>query len=166
MDARVLLVTGSRVLADTLAARAATRSRVAWAIANFTPALLVHGAAVGADELAEAEAKDLGLDLLAFPAEAGRPMPTGELASAALSDAEQERAWTYPMRKPLARNATMVEFCAHLRDVLHAKVAVLALHAPWSLTGGTAHTVELATAARFRVKPWKCPAAFGPQGGR
>lgn len=166
MDARVLLVTGSRVLADTLAARAATRSRVAWAIAGFAPAILVHGAAVGADELAEAEAQALGLDTIAFPAEAGRPMPTGELASAALSDAEQERVWTYPTRKPFARNATMVEFCAHLRDVLHAKVAVLALHAPWSITSGTAHTVERATTARLRVKPWTCPAAFGPRVGR
>lgn len=162
MDARVLLITGSRVLAGTISARAATRSRVAWAIANYAPDLLVHGAAVGADELAEAEAHALGLATLAFPAEAGRPLPTGEIASDVLSDASQDREWTYPARKPLARNAAMVDFCVHLRDVLHAKVAVLALHAPWSGTGGTQHTVELAKAARLRVQSWTCPAAFAP----
>lgn len=163
MDARVLLVTGSRVLGATLSAKAATRARVAWAIARLGPAMLVHGAAAGADELAESEAQALGIDTLAFPVELGHPMPTGELATAALSDAEQERAWTYPPRKPLVRNATMVEFCAHLRDVLHAKVAVLALVAPWSETGGTRHTTEKAEALGFRVRSWVCPASFAPR---
>lgn len=163
MKGRVLVVTGSRALADTFGARAAAHARVAWAMARLGPSLLIHGAAVGADELAEAAALALGVDSLAFPAATGFPVARGEVAQGALFDATEERDWTWAAGKPLSRNAAMIAFAAHLRDGLGAKVAVLALVAPWSKTGGTHDTMDRATVAGLRVRPWTCPAEFGPQ---
>jgi hypothetical protein len=62
---------------------------------------------------------------------------------------------------PLARNRHMVDALACLSD--EWTVRVLALTAPWSKTGGTAHTAKLARGAGLDVETIDCPREHGPR---
>lgn len=161
MTARVLLVTGSRALADTPQAEEWARAELARRITVETVDNVVAGDARGPDEWAHEIAAKASLrherwclggavelrhhNLRWLPE--GAPIPTTH-------DAWAQRA--------LARNRAMVEHTALSPE----GVRVLALLASWSRTRGTQHTMRLAREHGLPVEVLTCPEAHGPQGGR
>lgn len=161
MTARVLLVTGSRALADTPAAEAWSRTEIARAIADYAPTMVVAGDARGPDTWAAEAARALifqrwqvngyvatrGQRINAF-----RPWPESQ----AVAD---------PRRRPLERNRVMVRAMAERvreRDL----VSVLALTASWATTHGTEHTAARAREWGLMVDARDCPRDLGPGGAR
>ena len=158
-----LLVTGSRALTDTPAAREWARAALR---AQRTPSLsrVVAGDARGPDEWAHGPWSigawmdrwclngDVRVGLGSewwterrwLPADAPRPSSHGEWAARAL-----------------ARNAAMVADVAR-----RGNARCVALLAPWSRTRGTQHTMRLAREHGIAVEVLACPAEHGPRGAR
>lgn len=164
----VLLVTGSRRLADTPAALRWARAAILRAVADCLERTDVLRVVVGDAEGADSEAEDIARALnVAFP---GVTYSVFRLDGTVLhGDRENERWTDLPRpekgtpeapRWPLKRNAAMVA-----RVARRVRVTVLALKAPWSETDGTGHTARLAAEAKLPVARLTCPRALGPNGG-
>lgn len=174
----ILLVTGSRAWdADRRSARWA-RDRIArWVLGHWhdnvslgaAMEVVAHGDAPGPDTYADEIADALLIPRVVFPLGGwGTPVlrdreghdrrrQKGRL----LRDAE---SWRFPSGDPLERNATMVRWAAAQEKAGHS-VIVLGLVAPWTLTGGTRHTLRLAATLGLRVEeypPEDVPAAAWP----
>lgn len=172
MTARVLLVTGSRALYDTVAARdwtfAALRLRLP---GEDAPTLVVTGDARGPDQAASdivPRGGPVGIAVWELDGDVTMWAPgmalghvrhwTDEMEPAC-GDREAWRRW------PLKRNAAMVAWCAeNARD--GASVRCVALLAPWSRTRGTQHTMRLAREHGLPAEVLVCPEAYAPRGGR
>jgi hypothetical protein len=152
----VLVVTGSRALSDTRAARGwAWRQLVRW-IAN-APVPFVRvltGDAAGVDELAKAVAlsAEIPFDIYRLNGRISGHDGTRHWYRGRVPDDVQ---W------PLRRNDAMVEDALRARD-RGALVRVLALRASWSRTGGTLYTADLARGSGLRVAFLECPPEYGP----
>lgn len=156
----ILLVTGSRALADTPAAERWARERIADAFERHNPTIVVTGDAAGPDEWAVGPALADDCDVYVWRCDGSveRRWATG-------AELQPMRRWTPTgprKRWPLQRNAAMV---AETTDQSEGAAVVLALHAPWATTRGTAHTVGLARRAGLAVEEHTCPAEHGPRGG-
>lgn len=154
----ILLVTGSRALADT-------RRAAAWARGEIAPRALdahqvVAGDARGPDEWAQ----DLA------PTWAERWCLDGRILARLMLDWVLEARWhndPLPRRGDregrrqlcLARDRAMVDHYAPRAD----EVALLALIAPWSRTRGTEYTARHAEAAGIAVERLVCPVEYGPE---
>lgn len=144
----ILLVTGSRALADRPESREWGRDVVRDALAVLpTDALVVTGDAEGPDAWALAEGAASGRivrvyvvngSLTLFGGAGAETLPNWDTNGAAA-----RLPWS---RRPLARNAAMVRWCAAQPDA-----RCLALLAPWARTHGTAHTIGLARRAGIAV---------------
>ena len=164
--AEVLLVTGSRALADTAAAlrwpRAAILRAVADCMERTDRVRVVVGDAAGGDEEAEALASSLNVR---YP---GVTFSVFRLSGLVVHEDRPNERWTgeeapsrgsaESRRWPLKRNAAMVARVARM-----PRASVLALKAPWSKTDGTGHTAGLAAAAGLVVVRLECPSELGPQ---
>lgn len=164
MGCDILLVTGARSAGDSRLAEAWARGAIAEAFDTHRPARLVTGDARGPDEWARVEAVRRGVPFYCY---AG----SGEITGA---DGRRWGRWT----KDLAPDsgAPRVEWAAwylHRDRVMARQVArrgregatvvVLALHAPWSKTQGTAFTVARAREAGLLVVELTVPAEMAPQ---
>ena len=173
----ILLVTGSRALTDTPAAREWARAALTdtpaareWARealrAQRTPNLsrVVAGDARGPDEWAHC--------VWSIGAWLERWCLDGDVRLGLASEWWTERCWL-PADAPrpssreawaaraLARNQAMVEDVAR-----RGNARCLALLAPWSRTRGTQHTLHLAREHGIPVEVLVCPAEHGPRGAR
>jgi hypothetical protein len=173
--AELLVVTGSRVLADTPDAEAWARGVLGEVTAALPPvAVLYAGGAAGPDTWAADLARERGLSVIEYRLDGNR-WTLSRLSRAVRPYApwcewEGVRARPGDRRWPLERNRVMIDHAALLArtaavNLRHA-VRVLALVAPWSRTHGTQHTVRLARAAGLAVDVRECPAAYGPREAR
>lgn len=165
---KLLLVTGSRALADTDAARA-------WALSVLRPAVeacqgragyLVVGDAPGPDTWAKELAEARGV--------AGRQYALNGWLSMWASNTWVSKPWHTPAgsgwrqhgpKWPLFRNATMVRWFAERCREADTVAHVVALVAPWSKTRGTEHTGRLVERAGIAVEWHACPAELGSGAG-
>lgn len=165
MTARVLLVTGSRALADTPQAEAWARAELAKRVTREAVDSVVAGDARGPDEWAH-EIAPPGLWC-------ARWCLDGAVLCRLASDWHEEARWLVRgvarpsshdawAQRALARNRAMVEHAALNPE----GVRVLALLAPWSRTRGTQHTMRLAREHGLPVEVLACPESYGPRGGR
>jgi hypothetical protein len=161
----LLLVTGSRALADTPASEA-------WARAVLEPAIgaviltgwLVVGDAPGPDTWAwdsacgwhEGAWAIYGLDGTVVTPKLGG-------LSRWHADAVAGRA-QHGARWPLERNRAMVAAVAKAHRGGRVAARCLALVAPWATTAGTQFTARLAREAGLAVETLTCDAALGPGG--
>ena len=159
-ERRVLLVTGSRALADTGASEEWARSTLVEAMAFLRDGqdTLVHGGATGPDTWAWEIAQGREHAVEAF-------YPDGRLRISYPAGSEhddQHGTWGRldRTRSPLARNAHMIEVLSLLRE-RECEVLVAGLVAPWSRTHGTEHTLRLARKAKLPTvqytAPWRTP---------
>jgi hypothetical protein len=151
---RILLVTGSRALADAdgiVGRRAALAVR--HAVARLRPGVdyVAAGDARGPDAWALDEAASCGLTWLRYRLDgtvetSGDPVRpwSGRLTA-------EERAARLTPRWPLVRNAAMVRSVARAVEVGY-EARCLALVATWSGTAGTEHTARAAEAAGIHVE--------------
>jgi len=143
MSPRILLVTGSRVLAGSAEERTAQVMLRAF-IEQFAPVFVVAGDARGPDEWAVdiASSNDVALPHVRIYG------LDGWVRSAAGKDV---RRWTQAEKyTPLDRNTAMVRHVARERDK-GAHVEVVGLEAAWSATRGTAHTLTAARGAGLSI---------------
>ncbi len=156
----LLLVTGSRALANTPAAEWWATQRILTALSRLDlGAELVTGDARGPDEWARRLAIHLRVPTLVFNLW-GKVEDSGE----GWRWTQQQRppfAAPEGKRWPLVRNAAMVDYVRG-RAAGGARVHVLALAAPWADTRGTGHTAGLARGAGLVVETHECPRALGP----
>jgi len=155
----VILVTGSRALADTPSAAEWCQGILADTIGALPPgSIVVHGFADGPDTWAWEACARFGVRQRAYYAtgrlEDGVPAREGASREIAVS---RWIGWTsldaIPLRRrPLERNRAMVSWCAAQPDA-----RCLALVAPWSRTHGTEHTAGLARKAGIAVDVRECP---------
>lgn len=165
---RVLIITGSRAIADEHRAGGPDTEPVAWAreylrraMAVLDPAadLIIVGDARGVDAVARAEARARGLRLHVYALDgfarslssAGgvwRWAPEG--VARPLPGSEDYRRW------PLERNAAMVRAVVSLAAQGHA-VRGVALYAPWARSGGTRHTAAAMERAGLQCSWLVCP---------
>lgn len=137
MSARILLVTGSRVLvASTHEERA--KGLLHAAMLAVGPTLVVAGDADGPDEWAATWAAERGIDLRIYALD-GWVHSAGKL----LRPWAKEPGTPGVFRKPLARNVAMVRETAAQR-ANGAHVEAVGVEAAWSATMGTAHTLAAA----------------------
>lgn len=167
MTARVLLVTGSRALADTPAAEAWARAQIvdhchhAWW--GKPPTLIVTGDARGPDTYAVeyARANHVPHERWGLDGYREQYRNGGGIATRWWPEGTPQ---LHPKRWPLERNRRMVEGVAEMR-VAGASVRVFSLTAAWARTQGTAHTVARAREAGLVVPdPLVCPRNLGPGG--
>lgn len=162
MSTNVLLVTGSRALADTPGARAWAHGVLDEALISVD--LLVAGGAAGPDTWAR-ELAERVRPLVAwreYRLDGGVHTPRGLVArwDAAVLPSDRDELAS-PTRRPLRRNRAMVEAVARAAAAGH-RVRVVAVRAPWARTAGTAYTARLAREAGLRVVECVCPVQFGP----
>jgi len=142
--ARILLVTGSRVLVGSPSE--ATAKAVLSAVAEaFAPSVVVAGDARGPDDWAASWVDNTARAALRIYS----------IDNWVYSERRKRvRQWSSEPEKsflsPLARNVAMVREVARQRD-RGAVVLVLGLEAKWSDTQGTAHTLAAARAQGFEV---------------
>lgn len=155
MAERLLLVTGSRALADTPAAKQWARGKLSAVLDYWEPTLLVHGGCANSPDawagaLASCRAHVYYAD--------GRLVEIDRNRVATLLG-----AWAIDNERPhpLLRNERMVRAVAAATDKLG--VYALALTAPWAKTHGTEHTVARAREAGLVVEVRACPAELGPR---
>lgn len=165
MSGRVLLVTGSRALADTPAAEAWARDKLRAALDWWEPTLIVHGGCprspdAWAHELAECAARVYFADgrLIEYGARWVAPNHHGEWR-----EPGPRRTWLLPgnVAAPLLRNAVMTCDVSE-RRVDGIEVLVVGLTAPWASTRGTEHTLARAAGYGLRSIARACPAELGP----
>jgi len=141
---RILLVTGSRVLASSMHEERAKALLAAYCEA-YAPTLIVTGDADGPDDWAASWAIEHAIDLRIYALD-GWVHTAGQL----------RRPWSKAPRAPgtfcdpLDRNAAMVREVAEQR-AKGAHVEVFGLEAVWSSTRGTAHTLGKARAAGLAI---------------
>lgn len=144
MSARILLVTGSRVLVATTHEERAKALLAAYCEAH-APTMIVVGDADGPDEWAATWAATRNHDLRIYALD-GWVHSAGKLL----------RPWSKEPRapgtfcKPLDRNAVMVRETAEQR-AKGAHVEALGLEALWSTTRGTAQTLGKARKAGLAI---------------
>lgn len=161
MAERILLVTGSRALADSVAAERWAHGEITRVLDAFLPTLVAVGDAPGADRFATALAHARGVAVQ-------RWVLTGAVVTTSAAGVEELRWWPKgaaklePSRWPLARNAAMCS-CVGLIAANGDVARALALTAPWAKTHGTAHTVARAREAGLVVEVRACPAELGPR---
>ena len=153
MQKRILVVTASRVLCDTQAARSWLYAQCVAAIeeAEPRPGLVVNGGAKS-DRVATDVASRNNIDWREFRLDGWTYGPE-------LSDVAQIYRWRHgggPESNPLNRNARMIE-CVGAVSRERWSIEVLALVAPWAKTHGTDHTATLARKAGFKVTRLECP---------
>lgn len=145
---RVLIVTGSRALAEGALAEWAAR-RLATAFEIVGPDIVVHGGAIGPDRIADGLAREFGATRLRFELD-------GELYrddARVRRWAEADRSAMDPKRWPLYRNSCMVDYCVREALARDYRLFLYGLHAPWSKTSGTLFTARL-TAQNDNVSTW------------
>lgn len=144
MSARLLLVTGSRVLAAADYEQRACALLAAHA-EHYAPTIVVCGDADGPDSWAASWAVAHAIDLRIYALD-GWVHSAGKLL----------RPWSKEPRdaatfcKPLDRNAAMVRETAAQRE-RGAHVEAVALEASWSATHGTQHTIGLLRGQRVEI---------------
>jgi len=144
---RVLVITGSRAVLDTNAAREHTRCRIHTAIDVIKPRALVHGGAPGVDAIADAVARERGGIVRArFDLDGWRYRDDARAARWT----DEARAAIGPKRWPLHRNDCMVGYCLARPDL---EPFLYGIFAPWSRTHGCLYTARL-TACDARVLTW------------
>lgn len=142
---RVLLVTGSRALAERPEAEAWARAQIAARVAALPPgSLVLAGGAAGPDTWAREAGRRAGVKVAELRLDGHVWVDERRLARTWYDPAtvtrDDARRW------PLARNAALVEAATRARaDGWDAEV--LALKAPWSATDGTGHAHRLAAGA-------------------
>lgn len=157
----LLLVTGSRALADTSAAhdwaRVQLRSAVAAMVpSGLPPACVLTGGCEGSPDFWVREpARARGFTVVEYRLDGGRYV-NGERNG----DWPHRFAYRPGSRPwPLVRNKALVAAavaCSEAWDV-----RVLALVAPWSKTHGTEYTASLAESRGLRVERLVCPEELG-----
>lgn len=155
---KILLVTGSRALNDTAAARAWAMDLLCVRIGRLPYAnasVWTGGCARSPDTWAEQLARKRGLMRVTFSLD-GWIYRDGKRTDL-WSPAETEPAVHDRKTWPLVRNAAMIERLVGGGN----QATVLALRAPWACTHGTEHTVELARRAGIVVEEQMCPAEHG-----
>jgi len=160
---RLLLVTGSRALADTAEAeewaKRQLRDFAAHAWWGKRPTIVVAGDAAGPDTHAIDYARLLRIDYAQWCLD-------GWIDGTRVHPWWTERNSRPPARQwPLERNARMVASVAE-RAAEGDSVRVLALTAPWAKTHGTEHTVARAREAGLVIEARACPAELGPDEAR
>lgn len=142
MSTRILLVTGSRVLAAADYEQRACTLLATFA-EHYAPTIVVCGDAAGPDSWAASWATSTGRGLRIYALDGW------------VYDREMARCRRWHLDKttaptPLARNEAMVLGVAAQRE--HgARVEVFGLEAVWSSTRGTAHTLGKARAAGLPI---------------
>lgn len=160
-DRRVLLVTGSRALAKTPAARQWACARLcehfAWLLDGPDP-LVIHGGCRGSPDAWSGDlAGALDLRQRVYLANGRMEVYQGRRQTEAC-------VWSTSPGTPLDRNRYMVETVA--RKLQGLPLRVLALRASWATTHGTEHTITLARGAGLDVVELVCPPELGPTEGR
>lgn len=162
---RLLVVTGSRALNDTLVARAWALRELAARIFADDAAIVVHGQCKGSpDDWADELAKLARITRIAWPIDGG-PLVFVPVQSFGWHVRDLRDSASYPYQGPKPRNAAMIRWAADQRDASHV-VRVLALRAPWATTHGTEHTATVARRAGLDVVELVCPPECGPTDGR
>lgn len=144
MSTRILLVTGSRVLAAAMHEERARALLTAFCEAH-APTMVVVGDADGPDDWAASWAVEHAIDLRIYALD-GWVHDGGKLL----------RSWSKASRAPgafcssLDRNAVMVREAAAQRE-RGAHVEAVALEASWSATHGTQHTIGLLRGQRVEI---------------
>lgn len=173
---RLLVVTGSRSLDATLAAKTWALRELAARIFAGDVDVVVHGACRHSpDDWADHLAHSLPswgtiAHVIRWPlpssrvvdhcAEGAGPYKIVKGHFVRLRDHDR-----YPYTTPLERNAAMIRWAADQRDAGHV-VRVLGLRTPWATTGGTAATLRHAQRAGLDVVELVCPPECGPTEGR
>ena len=137
MSARILLVTGSRLLVASTHEERAKGLLAAFA-SSFSPSIVVAGDADGPDDWAATWAIEHACALRVYALDGwvhdgGKPLRPWD---SALRE-------TGTRRNPLDRNTAMVRGVTH-QAMGGSVVEVLGLEAAWSATKGTAHTLAAA----------------------
>lgn len=155
----ILLVTGSRALADTPRAEQWARERLEQSIQSA--AVIVCGDARGVDQLAFSIARAVRLETHLYCLD-GLVRVIDSVGAHTWQwhlDPDRGRQWHGPTRWPLERNRAMVESVVKRES---GEKRCLALIAPWSRTHGTGHTARLAERAGIAVERVVCPVEYGP----
>jgi hypothetical protein len=159
---RVIVVTGSRSLADSPAAEAWARGVLREHLAR-EPAWLFVGDARGPDDWAAEIAQSLGLPRARWKLDGlvvfARPSGSGGWKHWAR--AEDAAARRGDRRWPLERNRALIDAAAKAAADAWS-VRVLGLVDERSRTRGTDHTLRLAERAGLSVERAVCPAGLGP----
>lgn len=170
---RLLVVTGSRALADTRAAKRWALHILAEHLFAGDVDVVVTGACRRspddwADHLANSRTSwGTVVQVIRWPlpggsltdhCDEGGPYKIVKGHFVRLRDADR-----YPYTTPLERNAAMVRWAADQRAVGHV-VRVLGLRAPWAATRGTEHTLTQARKAGLDAVECVCPRELGPGG--
>lgn len=144
---RVLLVTGSRALADTTEAHQWAWETLIREVYKWRPDLVLNGGARGPDAWSSRLARIVGVPCYEL-------LTTGEVRTIGKPHPDyapgRDGRWHDTAADPLTRNRALVTACDELVTQL-ATVRVLALLSPDSSTRGTAHTVGLAKRAGLEV---------------
>lgn len=161
----LLLVSGSRALAETPAAQWWAKAKVLEALSRLSAGgTLVTGDALGPDAWARRAAIAVQVRALVFNLygkvetdDAGWRWTTESIPA---HGSPERRRW------PLRRNEAMVTYVSE-RAFEGKRVHVLGLVAPWSKTRGTHYTVHAAAGAAkvltgITVESHDCPGEFGP----
>ena len=167
---RLLVVCGARALCETPAATRWAKREIARALSGYRVGenglvashvdLVGHGAARGPDTWADEIASWLGLPRVQLPCWGHVTRPLVCVGAKTRPVREWER-YVYEPRDPHGRNARLMEWARDQRDAGHV-VAVLALHAPWATTGGTAHAVRCARSHGLDVVEYTAPRETAP----
>lgn len=155
MTARILLVTGSRALADTPAAEAWARDKLRAALDWWEPTLIVHGGCPRSPDVWAVDRADRVAEV--FYAD-GRRVLYDEWDAV-----RSAGSWLLPgdHAHPLLRNTRMVA-AVTTRVRAGADVLVVGLTAPWARTHGTEYTLARAAGYGLRSIARACPAELGP----
>lgn len=162
MTRALILVTGSRALADTPAATIWAKGVLRAAIGALPlDGVVCAGDASGPDLYALTLARRMKLATISFRLDGVRVV-SGEPAQRWYHDPDDTAEARFGRRWPLVRNERMVDEVA-LWARLWCVASVVAVHAPWARTHGTAHTVTLARKAELAVVEHTCPLEHAPR---
>lgn len=170
---RILVVTGSRALSRTLAARRWARYELAARI--FSPTNLVdvvaHGMCPDSPDLwADELAVHAGCDAVKFPARTtAAPWRATPYVRVGTTHRPMSTAMQYVYATPLERNAMMARWAGDMLAWQY-DVTALSLRCAWPLkddarkTEGAAHCRDhlIRALGAERVTDLECPAEFGP----
>ena len=147
----LLVVTGARALGDTPESEAWAKALLATQMALLPQgAAVLQGGAVGPDTFARLAAQAIGLPTCSMT-------PSGQLFEDRDGQTYVSR-WSAHDVHPLAGNRAMVDWAARHLEI-GIPVSVIGLHAPWSRTQGTAHTLRHAREAGLEVASFSYPPA-------
>lgn len=158
---RIIIVCGARVLADSADARSWAKGIIATRIVSGGASVVAHGGAIGPDSWADELASWLDLPRVVFALRGRRAVL---VVGGRVRDVRHAERYAYDSRDPLGRNGVLMRWSADRAAEGH-EVSVLALHAPWSSTQGTAHAARMAREIGLQVMEFTAPPEMRPTGG-